>query len=208
MSDTNTAEHPAQNPDNELPERLFLGGEERVDRSEETERRAPEGSGEIPVVNEDNGAPRATPVATLASDELPNMVDGHSVNSVDATIGQPLVERVQLRKAELEQALALIPEDDVRAREPIDLALSTIATLLTGDLKNVPAVVASDMNLWLERNKHLAERAIDPTTGEKAPLPTLGERQVAQAQATPPEPAITDGTVTGPYVKPADSTVM
>jgi hypothetical protein len=96
---------------------------------------------------------------------------GHNINSVDATMGQPLVE----------------------------LALSTIEGLLTGDLKNVPAVVASDMNLWLERHKHLAERAIDPQTGTPAVLPSEVDRQAQEAQAEPPNPPITDA-VTGPWV--------
>lgn len=130
---------------------------------------------------------------------------GHSINSVDATIGQPLVDRALARKTELEAALALVPETDVRAREPIELALSTIAGLLTGDLKNVPAVVASDMNLWLERHKHLAERAVNPTTGVVASGPSEAQRQAQQAQAEPTTPPVTDA-VTGPWVgKPSET---
>jgi hypothetical protein len=132
-------------------------------------------------------------------------VPGHTVNSVDATMGQPLVERVLTRKAELEAALALVPETDVRGREPIELALSTIAGMLTGDLKNVPAVVASDMNTWLERHKHLAERAIDPTTGAPAPLPNQAQLQQEHAQHESPTPPIADA-VTGPWVgKPSET---
>jgi len=128
-----------------------------------------------------------------------------TVNSVDATMGQPLVERVLTRKAELEAALALVPETDVRSREPIELALSTIAGLLTGDLKKVPAVVASDMNQWLERHKHLAERAVDPTTGAPAGLPDEAQLQARQAQAEPTTPPLTDA-VTGPWVgKPSET---
>ena len=129
----------------------------------------------------------------------------HTVNSVDATMGQPLVDRVIARKTELEAALALVPETDVRGREPIELALSTIAGLMTGDLKNVPAVVAADMNRWLERHKHLAERAIDPTTGEPAPLPSQAQVQQDHAQQEPPTPPIADA-VTGPWVgKPSET---
>ena len=81
------------------------------------------------------------------------------VNSVDATIGQPLIARVMARKAELESLLAALPSDDVRTRGDITLALTTIEQLMTGDLEHVPAVVAADMNRWLEHNKHLAESA-------------------------------------------------
>jgi hypothetical protein len=87
---------------------------------------------------------------------------GHHVNSVDATMGQPIVARVMARKRELEAARARLPAGDVRARMDLDLALSTVTELLTGDLKHVPAMVAADMNRWLENNKHLAESAVDP----------------------------------------------
>jgi hypothetical protein len=149
-------------------------------------------SGEIGGLSAAQTAPQA---------DLPPPV----VNSVDATMGQPLVDRVMIRKTELEEALALVPETDIRGREPIELALSTIAGLLTGDLKNVPAVVASDMNLWLERNKHLAERAVDPMTGKPAPLPDEAKVQQQQAQQDPPTPPIADA-VAGPWVgKPAET---
>jgi len=155
------------------------------------------GSGAMPVLRDD-----VPPGETL--DDLPVLAAGHTVNSVDATVGQPLVERVQARKAELEAALAAIPETDIRARDPIELALSTVAGLLTGDLKHVPAVVASDLNLWLERHKHLAERAID-SAGAPAPLPDEAQLQAERAMATPPPRPLTDGTITGPWVgKPAD----
>lgn len=132
-------------------------------------------------------------------------VEPTHVNSVDATMGQPLVDRVLTRKTELEAALALVPETDVRGREPIELALSTIAGLLTGDLKNVPAVVAADMNKWLERHKHLAERAVDPTTGEVAPLPNQAQLQQQHAQQEPSTPPIADA-VAGPWVgKPSET---
>jgi len=90
-------------------------------------------------------------------------------NSVDATAGRPIVTRVLVRKRELEAALAALPASDARARLDLELALSTVSELLTGDLKHVPAMVAADMNRWLENNKHLAERAttpvVDPATG-------------------------------------------
>lgn len=62
------------------------------------------------------------------------------------------------RKAELEALLDGLAEDDLGTQGDIYRALATINDLLTGDLANVPAVVAVDMNRWLERNKHLAER--------------------------------------------------
>jgi hypothetical protein len=85
--------------------------------------------------------------------------EARHTNSVDATSGQPIVARVMARKTELETLLDGLPEDDLGTQRDIYHALATINDLLTGDLENVPSVVVSDMNRWLERNKHLAERA-------------------------------------------------
>ncbi len=87
-----------------------------------------------------------------------------STNSVDATVGQPIVTRVLARKAELEATLAALPADALRARGDIALALNTVNDLLTGDLAHVPAVVCADMSRWLELNKHLGESVPLPTT--------------------------------------------
>lgn len=81
------------------------------------------------------------------------------VNSVDATVGQPLVDRVIARRLELEGALRGLPLEDLRGRNDLELALSTVGELLTGDLAHIPAIVSAGLNQWLERNKHLAERA-------------------------------------------------
>ncbi|MDQ3368652.1 MAG: hypothetical protein M3680_24755 [Myxococcota bacterium] len=83
------------------------------------------------------------------------------VNSVDATMGQPLIARVVARKQELEAVLGGLPEDETRERADIEHALGTLESLMTGDLAHVPAVVAVDLNTWLERHKHLAESAVD-----------------------------------------------
>jgi hypothetical protein len=80
----------------------------------------------------------------------------HTVNSVDATAHQPLVERVTARKHELEMLRDRLPETDTSTREQIGFALASVGELLTGDLEKIPAVVAVDLNRWLERNKHLA----------------------------------------------------
>ncbi len=104
-------------------------------------------------------------LAAAAPAPAPASASQH-VNSVDATAGQPMVARVMSRKHELEASLAALPAND-HSRGDIELALSTINELLTGDLSNVPAVVVADMNRWLERNKHLAESAVEPA----APAP-------------------------------------
>ncbi len=78
-------------------------------------------------------------------------------NTTDATRGQPLAARVLARKNELEDALADIRPHDVLLREAIETALATVYALMTGDLAHPSAVVARDLNRWLERNKHLAQ---------------------------------------------------
>ena len=92
--------------------------------------------------------------------------EARHTNSVDATMGQPLIDRVVARKQELEALLAGLPEDDTRQRADIEHALGTVESMMTGDLTQVPAVVAVDLNTWLERHKHLAESAVDPVPAE------------------------------------------
>jgi hypothetical protein len=82
-----------------------------------------------------------------------------TINSSDASTGQPIVDRVMARKRELEALLASSPAEDARTQNDISTALNTVNALLSGDLSNVPAVVVADMNRWLEQNKHLAERS-------------------------------------------------
>jgi hypothetical protein len=79
-----------------------------------------------------------------------------SSNSTDATIGQSLRTRVETRKAELEAA---ITNDalDTRTRLDLELALSEVQGLLTGDLDHIPKVVAAELSTWLEAAKHLDE---------------------------------------------------
>jgi hypothetical protein len=101
--------------------------------------------------------------------EAPDAAPPRHVNSVDATTGQPLVARVTARKQELVALRAALPDDDQRTRGDIDLALSTIDDLLTGDLDHVPAVVAAELNRWLEANKHVAERADEPAPAPEPP---------------------------------------
>ncbi len=85
-----------------------------------------------------------------------------TVNSTDATSGQPIVQRVLARQQELSTALAAVPDNNGHLHAEITLALDTVHQLLSGDLQNVPAVVAADMSRWLERSKHVAEVAGAP----------------------------------------------
>ena len=88
----------------------------------------------------------------------------HVENSTDATRGEPLAMRAQKRKAELEAALAKLPADDLRARNDIDLAVSSIAGLLTGDVDHLAESTAAELSRLLESSKHLAEVVHVPRT--------------------------------------------
>ena len=108
-------------------------------------------------MNDLKSAATADNTAVETKPEVKDEAPRH-INSVDATTGQPIVDRVMARKAELEALLGGLPADDLATKGDIQLALSTINDLLTGDLEKVPPVVAVDMSRWLETNKHLGER--------------------------------------------------
>jgi hypothetical protein len=82
-------------------------------------------------------------------------------NTTDATVGQTLGARVRARKAELEAAIAS-PDTDERTRSDLEHALGQVDGLLTGDLEQIPRVVAGELNTWLEANKHLDEHHASP----------------------------------------------
>lgn len=88
---------------------------------------------------------------------MSGIMSGKLENTVDATRGQPLAARVMARKNELEDALAELGRHDTQERQAIETALATVYLLMTGDLAHPSDVVARDLNLWLERNKHLAQ---------------------------------------------------
>ncbi len=89
-------------------------------------------------------------------------IAGKVQNSTDATHGQPLAVRAKARKAELEALLETTT--DVRARGDIELAVSSVTELLTGDPEHLSATTAAAINLWLEREKHLGETAVKAST--------------------------------------------
>lgn len=78
-------------------------------------------------------------------------------NTTDATRGQPLAARVYRRKDELEDALADLHPREVMLRQTIETALTTIYSLITGDIAHPSDLIARNLNRWLERNKHLAQ---------------------------------------------------
>ncbi len=110
------------------------------------------------------------------------------INSVDATIGQPMIARVLSRKAELEAIRQTLHETDLQTLSDVDVALQTIDALLTGDHANIPPVVVADMSKWLERSKHLAERAVVGDAELGAAAPADGDASPADGDAAPADP--------------------
>src|SRR6185436_560815 len=90
----------------------------------------------------------------------------HVENTTDATRGEPLAVRAQKRRAELAAALQKLPADELRARGDIELALSLVDGLMTGDVEKLSDATASGLNHWLEHTKHLAE--VTPPTRRSA----------------------------------------
>jgi hypothetical protein len=76
--------------------------------------------------------------------------------AIAITRGQGLRERVEARKHELEVALAKLGPNE-RARADIENALNEVSGLLTGELDQIPRVVAAELSTWLEANKHVNE---------------------------------------------------
>ena len=81
------------------------------------------------------------------------------MTSTDKTRGLPLRERMERRVAELEQALVDVDPADDRSRHDIELALATAKSLTTGDVSHPSDSVGSQLNDWLERNKHIGIKA-------------------------------------------------
>lgn len=86
----------------------------------------------------------------------------HIENSTDATRGEPLAVRARKRRAELAQAMEILPLEETRARSDIEIALAAVDELLTGDTDHLSSTTAYDLNRWLENNKHLAEAPPKP----------------------------------------------
>jgi len=87
-------------------------------------------------------------------------------NSTDATRGEPIAIRARTRKAELENVLERLPNDDAGGRLDLELALAEVNEWLAGDVEHLSHVTAADLNRWLERTKHLAEVTPKPHAGE------------------------------------------
>jgi len=83
----------------------------------------------------------------------------HIENSTDANRGEPLAMRAQKRQAELATALEKLPIEEQRARNDIELAMSSFDSLLTGDVDHLSGATAAELSRLLENVKHVAETA-------------------------------------------------
>lgn len=105
-------------------------------------------------------------MATKTPDAQGARARAHVENTTDATRGEPLAVRAQKRKAELVAALQKLSSDELRACSDIELALTTVDGLLTGDVEKLSDATASQLDRWLEHTKHLAE--VTPPTERSA----------------------------------------
>ncbi len=94
------------------------------------------------------------------------MIDKKNQNTTEATQGMPLRARVLQRKHELELNLGKLSDSD-HTRAEVQAALDEVTGLLTGNLDQIPHVIAAELNVWLEANKHVDERHTAPPTHVK-----------------------------------------
>ncbi len=82
--------------------------------------------------------------------------------------GQGLRALVQDRARELELELKEIQRGEPGSRDDVEAALAALRGLLTGNLDQIPPVVAEELSQWLETSKHLG---IAEEPGRPAPRP-------------------------------------
>lgn len=133
-----------------------------------------EGTSSIKLAKDPEGQHHYIPLAWVTSVDDRVHVDrsGHdamkgwstepvALESPATSTQAPIVARVMARKLELAALLAAVPAPTGHTADEINMALNTIDGLLTGDLINVPEVVAAEMSRWLEANKHVAQSAVE-----------------------------------------------
>jgi hypothetical protein len=70
-----------------------------------------------------------------------------------------LLERCEARRLELTEALDHLDDDGApQTRRDIAAAVDAIDGLLTGDLDQIPQVVAAQMSRWLESSRYLGAK--------------------------------------------------
>lgn len=107
------------------------------------------------------------------------------MTSTDRTRGLPLRERMERRVSELEQALTDADPADDRSRHDIEMALATAKSLTTGNVEHPSDVVGSQLNDWLERNKHIGIKATaSRSKPAKQPRQNRAGKDDGEAEAT------------------------
>jgi hypothetical protein len=74
----------------------------------------------------------------------------------------------ETRQEELKAALASMGEDaQPQTRQDIQSALDALDALLTGNLDQIPPVVASQLTKWIDSSKYLGSRELRDAQGAK-----------------------------------------
>lgn len=92
-----------------------------------------------------------------------NDVDKNTPNPDEPKHGEVLRKLVETRQQQLELVLAQIPKEKSEppeTRADIETALSALKALMTGDLNNIPDVVAEELTQWLETSKYLGAKEV------------------------------------------------
>jgi hypothetical protein len=79
--------------------------------------------------------------------------------SVTPKHGQGLRTLVETRRRELELELSEIKKGAPGDSADVEAALSALKALLTGDLDQIPPVVAQELSQWIETSKYLGTKA-------------------------------------------------
>jgi len=85
---------------------------------------------------------------------------------VEQRHGQGVRALVEARQHELELELAQIQKGAPGKSSDVEAALSALKALLTGNLDQIPPVLAQELNRWIETSKYL---------GTSKPVPKLAE---------------------------------
>jgi hypothetical protein len=115
------------------------------------DRRARCGNGALTRTLCDRWHERCSSVLVAMSGVLSDRLE----NTVDATRGLPLADRVLARKNELEDALADLGPYDSVERDAIEEALHALYFLMPGDIAHPSPHVGRALSEWLERNKYV-----------------------------------------------------
>jgi hypothetical protein len=111
--------------------------------------------------------------------------------------GQGLRALVQARHRILEQDLNAIQKGAPGKSADIEAALSALKALLSGNLDQIPPMVAQELSRWIETSKHLGTAKVPPVPPQQGQsLRALVEARQRELKAAPEKSADIDAALT------------